>query len=189
LATALLTAALVGGVLGKAPAKEWLRTGLEARGLIPPRTPEDGSEEQGVPEEEDPAAVAELMDLAPSSTRDTCSPIDHSAAGAGAEAAIGCSQGGGLVQVRYVAFSDTACLAQTFTEYSTGVPNDGDCAAGLPAKTTWSDGEIACYINSNSQPTLLWTEGTYNVLALAVGDATTPLKSIYGWWQGRPTLG
>ncbi len=185
-AITVLIAALVGGVIGKAPAKDWMRTSLEAKGLAP----ETSESPKATTDEPKPSpAQADLMAVVPSSMQASCSFIDHTTFGPATTAALGCKPGNGATEVDFLAFDDGAALRQKYSEITGPLPENGSCDAGKPTKTAWHNGDVACFQTAAGRhPALVWTDEQYDVLAVAIGEGTS-LADLHDWWLGQPRLG
>lgn len=94
--------------------------------------------------------------------------------------------------VYYELYPDQTELASVFdqTVTNTGVSATaaGDCTLGEDRLYEWTDesdrGSYLCY-TSTTAPTMVWTEESSLVFAVAVGQPTGQLSGLYTWWRNE----
>ena len=126
-----------------------------------------------------------LLATIPPGTRATCDTTEQDPA---ARASIGCS-GAGLF-VAYHQFPREADMEAWYAqrrELQEIAPGSGSCTPrAFRGETTWSDGDMLCYVDSNGEPYLVWTDPRADVAAIAnmwERKGTPAIESMLRQWR------
>jgi tRNA A-37 threonylcarbamoyl transferase component Bud32 len=82
--------------------------------------------------------------------------------------------------------SPAVMLDQFLANYATTYP-DGKCSQQNKVRSTWTQGRLVCYSNTNAAAVLLYDYKLLGVQVLAVrGDGNH--AAVYSWWKGHSSV-